>query len=45
VTATLGAVDGVRVVSVRVRAPLPVLGPIGPADGFDLEAHAFLEDQ
>jgi TadE-like protein len=45
VSASVGEVDGVRVVVVRVRAPLPVLGPLGPTDGFDLTAHAFLEDQ
>ena len=36
---------GVRVVAVRVRAPLPVLGPLGPDDGFDLVGRAFLEEQ
>ena len=45
VTATVDQVDGVQVVTVRVRAPVPVLGPVGPQDGFDVEAHAFLEDQ
>lgn len=45
VTATVGSVDGVQVVTVRVRAPLPVLGPVGPTEGFDVVAHAFLEDQ
>lgn len=38
--------DGdVRVVAVRVRAPLPVLGPLGPDGGFDLVGRAFLERQ
>jgi Flp pilus assembly protein TadG len=36
---------GVQVVSVRVRAPLPVLGPFGPDSGFDLVGRAFLERQ
>jgi Flp pilus assembly protein TadG len=45
VTATVGEVDGVEVVIVRVRAPLPVFGPLGPDDGFDVVAHAFMEDQ
>ena len=36
---------GVQVVSVRVRAPLPVLGPFGPDSGFDLVGRAFLEQQ
>ena len=38
--------DGaVRVLAVRVRAPLPVFGPWGPARGFDLVGRAFLEEQ
>jgi hypothetical protein len=45
VTATRAEVDGVQVVTVRIRAPLPVLGPLGPADGFDVVAHAFREQQ
>ena len=36
---------GVQVVAVRVRAPLPVLGPLGPDGGFDLVGRAFLEAQ
>lgn len=36
---------GVQVLSVRVRAPLPVLGPFGPDSGFDLVGRAFLERQ
>ncbi|KRF27114.1 TadE family protein [Phycicoccus sp. Soil802] len=36
---------GVQVVAVRVRAPLPVLGPLGVDDGFDLVGHAFIEAQ
>ena len=35
----------VRVVAVRVRAPLPVFGLWGPDDGFDLVGRAFLEEQ
>jgi hypothetical protein len=45
VTATRAEVDGVQVVTVRIRAPLPVLGPLGPRSGFDVVAHAFREQQ
>ena len=34
---------GVPVVAIRVRAPLPVLGALGPDDGLDLVGRAFLE--
>lgn len=38
--------DGdVRVVVVRVRAPLPVLGSLGPDGGLDVLGRAFLEQQ
>ena len=36
---------GVRVLAVHVRAPLPVLGPLGPDRGFDLVGRAYLERQ
>src|SRR5688572_13037989 len=45
VTASVKDVEGMRVVTVRVRAPVPVFGPVGPQDGFDVTAHAFLEGQ
>jgi hypothetical protein len=45
VTAGVVEVDGVRVVAVRVTAPLPVLGPLGPDRALDVVGHAFLEDQ
>jgi Flp pilus assembly protein TadG len=45
VTAEVVDADDVQVVSVRVRAPLPVLGPFGPDSGFDLVGRAFLERQ
>jgi hypothetical protein len=45
VSAEVTVDGGVRVVTVRVRAPLPVLGPLGPADGFDLVGRAFLEER
>lgn len=45
VTAQVIEVDGVQVLSVRVVAPLPVIGPLGPDRGFDLVGRAFLERQ
>ncbi|MGA8980251.1 MAG: TadE family protein [Pedococcus sp.] len=36
---------GVQVVSVRVVAPLPVLGPLGPDRSLDVVGRAFLESQ
>lgn len=38
-------VAGVQVVEVRVRAPFPVIGLIGPAGRFDVTGRAFLERQ
>ena len=38
-------VGGVQVVSVRVLAPLPVLGPLGPDRTLDVVGRAFLESQ
>lgn len=37
--------DGVRVVVVTVVAPLPLIGPIGPGDGFSVQGRAFSEEQ
>lgn len=37
--------DGVDVVVVTVAAPLPVFGPIGPAEGFKVSGRAFSEVQ
>lgn len=45
VSAGVEVVDGVQVVAVRVRAPLPVLGPLGPDNGLDVVGRAFLETQ
>jgi hypothetical protein len=45
VTAQVVVVDGVRVLSVRVVAPLPVIGPLGPDQGLDVVGRAFLERQ
>ena len=36
---------GVRVVEVRVSAPLPVIGPIGPAGALSVSGRAFSEEQ
>lgn len=38
-------VDGVRVVEVRVVAPVPVLGLLGPSDTLDVVGRAYAEDQ
>ncbi|HET7821119.1 MAG TPA: TadE/TadG family type IV pilus assembly protein [Ornithinibacter sp.] len=38
-------VAGVRVVEVRVVAPIPVLGLLGPSDRLDVVGRAFLEAQ
>jgi hypothetical protein len=38
-------VEGVRVVEVRVVAPVPVLGLFGPDDRLDVVGRAFLEAQ
>ncbi len=40
---TTGA--GVQVVVVDVSAPVPIVGPLGPAGGFDVRGRAFVEDQ
>lgn len=45
VSADVEVDGGVDVVAVRVRAPLPVLGPFGPDRGFDVVGRAFLEQQ
>lgn len=45
VSAEIEEAGGVQVVSVHVRAPLPVLGPFGPDGGFDLVGRAFMERQ
>lgn len=43
VTATTTTVDGVAVVQVRVRSPLPVIGLLGPSRGLDLTGHGVQE--
>lgn len=45
VTQGIADVGGVRVVVVRVRAPLPVLGPFGPSRALDVTGRAFRERQ
>jgi Flp pilus assembly protein TadG len=43
VTAGSSVVDGLPVVVVEVRAPLPLLGPIGPGDLLVVRGHALDE--
>ncbi len=45
VTSRQTVVDGVRVVEVRVVAPVPVIGLLGPEGRIDVVGRAFLEDQ
>jgi hypothetical protein len=45
VSADVVDVDGVQVVRVRVVAPLPVFGPLGPEGSLDVAGRAFLERQ
>ncbi len=45
VTASTTSAGGVSVVRLRVLAPLPLLGPLGPDRTLDVQARAFAEDQ
>lgn len=36
---------GVEVLVVDVTAPAPVVGPIGPGEGFEVRGRAFMEEQ
>ena len=45
VTATTTTVDGIQVLQVRIQAPLPVLGPLGPDRLLTVQARAFSEKQ
>jgi len=45
VTAVTTTVDGVAVVQIRIEAPLPVLGPLGPDRLLSVRARAFSERQ
>ena len=37
--------DGVRVVEITVKAPLPVVGPLGPSEALTVRGRAFSEEQ
>ena len=43
VSATTMTLDGLAVVQVRVRSPLPVIGLLGPGRGLDLTGHGVQE--
>ncbi|MGC5629452.1 pilus assembly protein [Georgenia sp. Z1344] len=43
VTAQVVTADGVSLVQVTVRAPMPVVGLFGPGDGLEVVGHAALE--
>jgi Flp pilus assembly protein TadG len=45
VTETTTKVTGIQVVAVRIQAPLPVLGPLGPDGVLTVRARAFSENQ
>jgi hypothetical protein len=45
VTAETTTVDGIQVVRVRIQAPLPVLGRLGPDRVLSVQARAFAERQ
>src|SRR5665811_2286812 len=45
VTAATTTVDGISVVQLRIEAPLPVLGPLGPDRVLSVRARAFSERQ
>jgi len=45
VTEITTTVDGVQVVQIRIDAPLPVLGPLGPDRVLSVRARAFSERQ
>lgn len=45
VTAMTTTVDGIQVVQLRIQAPLPVLGPLGPDRVLSVQARAFSEKQ
>jgi Flp pilus assembly protein TadG len=45
VTSREAVVGGVRVIEVRVVAPVPVLGLLGPGDRLDVVGRAFAESQ
>jgi hypothetical protein len=45
VSVAVGDANGVQVVTVRVVAPLPVIGPLGPDARLDVVGRAFQESQ
>lgn len=45
ITATTSTVDGIQVLQVRIEAPLPILGPLGPDRVLSVRARAFSEKQ
>jgi hypothetical protein len=45
VSAVETTVNGIAVVQVRIEAPLPVLGPLGPDHALSIQARAFSERQ
>lgn len=45
ISASPATVDGVQVVVVTIRAPIPVIGPIGPGGGLTVTGRAFEESQ
>lgn len=45
VTVTEGSAGGARVVTVRVRASLPVIGPFGPPGSMTVSGRAYAEAQ
>jgi hypothetical protein len=45
VSASTTSAGGVSVVRLRVLAPLPLLGPLGPDRTLDVQARAFAEEQ
>lgn len=45
VTGSAEEQNGVRVVVVRVEAPLPVIGPFGPSQSLKVSARAYQEQQ
>ena len=45
ITATTTTVNGIQVLQVRISAPLPVLGPLGPDRVLSVQARAFSERQ
>jgi len=45
VTAMTASVGGMAVVQLRIEAPLPILGPLGPDRVLTVQARAFSENQ